>query len=219
MDLQQETAHLITIIEKPKIPSSITTRDGVEVFAKTVYDYSFGGYLGTYRPTPPHADGNPNEAVKIIWRSKSSKQKVDDQELVFWRERANVPFFELPYLNTTTNKQTTMGVSFGYLDGRLPHINLINQYGRKGENSVVNILKNKPEEVVIEWIYYITDSSNAGTNRQYKVAEYYYIYPSGVVFRQAKVVDSFSEGNGYSFKPLTASIMSPVVLGKYITEF
>ena len=200
---------LDTIINKPKIPTSITTRDGVEVYATRVYDYNFGDYVGKFSPTPPHADANPNEAVKVIWRSSSTKNKVDDQELVFWRERANVPFFQLPYLNTTTNKLTTMGVSFGYLEGNLPHINLVNQYGRLNKNSIVNILKNKPDEVVIEWIYYVTDSNKPGINRQYKVAEYYYIYPSGVVFRQAKIIDSFAENN-YSNKYLTGSIISPV---------
>jgi len=200
---------LETIIDKPKIPTTITIRDGVEVYATRIFNYNFGGYTGKFSPTPPHADGNPNEAVKVIWRDTKTKNKAEDQELVFWRERANVPFFQLPYLNTATNKQTTMGVSFGFLDGKLPHITLVNQYGRQGENSVVNILKNKPDEVVIEWVYYVTDSTNPGNNRLYKVAEYYYIYPSGVVLRQAKVIDSFAD-NGYSFKPLTASIISPV---------
>jgi len=200
---------LDTIIEKPKIPTSITTNSGVEVYATTVFDYNFGDYLGKFSPAPPHAQGNSNTAVKVIWRSSTTKSKVQDQELIFWKERANVPFFQLPYLNTNNNKFTTMGVSFGYLDGNLPHINLVNQYGRLGDNSIVNILKNKSDEVVIEWIYYVTDSTNAGTNRQYKVVEYYYIYPSGVVFRQAKIIDSFSE-NGFSNKNLTASIISPV---------
>ena len=79
------------IFEKPA-PLSMAelakrTTDGVS--AVEVHDYMIGNYHGALKPSPPHADLNPNKAVVVFWKDHS-------QRFVFSHEASYCPWLELP---------------------------------------------------------------------------------------------------------------------------
>ena len=62
------------------------TIDGVR--AIEVKDYAFPGYQGAFRPSPPHADLNPQKAVIISWGRGA-------QKFVFSHEASYCPWMQM----------------------------------------------------------------------------------------------------------------------------
>src|SRR5664279_4407247 len=59
------------------------------VSAVEVSDYDICGYKGELKPSPPHADMNPNHAVVVAWKGKPHR-------VIFSHESSYDPWMELP---------------------------------------------------------------------------------------------------------------------------
>jgi hypothetical protein len=168
-----------------------------DVSVSQVYDYVYGDYQGSYSPSPPHADGNPEHAVVVSWNDSNFR-------LVFDHECSYCPFFEL---------SSGAGVSFQFWEGNTGWAELFNNYGRMEVNSHVQVLSQGPNGVHIQWNYY---GSNMSTGQHaYYATEDFWAMPNGLVLRKQSYVSLMpasgtTYGNvGYAREPIQMIGMAP----------
>src|SRR5204863_531153 len=95
-----------------------------DVSIAEVSDYVFGGYTGEL-PSPPHADLNPKRAFVISWKKFPFR-------FVFAHEASYCPWFEFP---------SGAGCCFQFFEGNDGWAELFNNFGRKEENSFVDVME------------------------------------------------------------------------------
>ncbi|MFN8007385.1 MAG: hypothetical protein U0V70_10245 [Terriglobia bacterium] len=165
-------------------------RKGVSAFE--VSDYVYGNYQGDFR-NPPHADLNPRRAFIIQWESLPYR-------FVFSHEASYCPWFEFP---------SGAGVSFQFFEGNLGWAELMNVWGRREQNSFVEILVPGPKRVWIRWVYYGVNME-AG-QAAYRGTEDFWAYPNGLILRR-QVFESLmpEDSRGYAREPIELIGLCPV---------
>jgi hypothetical protein len=98
------------------------------VWIAEVANYVFGDYTGEW-PSPPHADGNPKQAIIISWSDFPFR-------FVFAHEGSYCPWFEFP---------SGAGHCFQFFEGNDGWAELFNDFGRLETNSFVTIMDRNPE--------------------------------------------------------------------------
>ena len=167
-----------------------TKTSGVSV--AEVSDYVFGNYRGDF-PSPPHADLNPRKAVIIFWKDFNYR-------FVFSHEASYCPWFELP---------SGAALSYQFFEGNEGWAELFNDYGRKEQNSFVDIIESGPRRVWIRWTYF-------GVNMQsgraaFRGVEDFWAFPNGLILRRQQYFTLMpGENTGYAREPIELIAMSPV---------
>jgi len=167
-----------------------TKTTGVSV--AEVSDYVFGNYRGDF-PSPPHADLNPRKALIIFWKDFSYR-------FVFSHEASYCPWFELP---------SGAALSYQFFEGNEGWAELFNDYGRKEQNSFVDVIEGGPQRVWIRWTYF-------GVNMQsgqaaFRGVEDFWAFPNGLVLRRQRYSTLLpGENTGYAREPIELIGMSPV---------
>ncbi len=162
-----------------------------DVSITEVSDYTFGGYTGEM-PSPPHADLNPKRAFIISWKRFPFR-------FVFAHEGSYCPWFEFP---------SGAGHCFQFFEGNDGWAELFNNYGRKEENSFVEVLETGPERVWVRWIYFGVNQ-NTG-ERAYRATEDFWAYPNGHILRKQRFVSLLpAQHHGYAREPIEMIGMCP----------
>ena len=176
---------------KPITMAELKSRKKVNVSVVEVSDYVFGGYTGEF-PSPPHADLNPKRAVIVTWKSFPFR-------FVFAHEGSYCPWFEFP---------SGAGHCFQFFEGNDGWAELFNNFGRKEENSFVEVLEPGPDRVWIRWIYFGVNQ-NTG-ERAYRATEDFWAFPNGHILRRQSFV-SLKPGDhhGYAREPIEMIGMCP----------
>lgn len=156
-----------------------------------VSDYVFGGYKGEL-PSPPHADLNPKRAFIILWKDFPFR-------FVFAHEGSYCPWFEFP---------SGAGHCFQFFEGNQGWAELFNNFGRKEENSFVDVIERGPERVWVRWIYFGVNQ-NTG-QRAYRGTEDFWAFPNGHILRRQSF-ESLMPGDdrGYAREPIEMIGMCP----------
>ena len=172
--------------EKPA-PRSVAEleRKSPGVSAVEVNDYSPCGYKGELKPSPPHADGNPQKAVLVSWANKKHR-------LVFSHEASYVPWIELP---------RGMGLCNQFFEGN-HSAELFNDNGRKERNSFIDIVESGPDRAWIRWNYFCVHPDR-NAHPVLRGTEDYVSYPNGLVWRRL-TYETLKPGDsdGYSWQPI-----------------
>ena len=181
---QLEKSRPVTMAELAKMKT-----EGVSVVE--VSDYVFGGYQGDF-PSPPHADHNPKKAFIIFWKNFPYR-------FVFSHEGSYCPWFELP---------SGAALCYQFFEGNKGWAELFNEYGRKEENSFVEVLEQGPRRVWVRWTYFGVNMQ-AG-QRAYRATEDFWAYPNGLILRRQKYEPIISQDyRGYSREPIEIIGMCP----------
>ncbi|MBU0975299.1 MAG: family 16 glycoside hydrolase [Patescibacteria group bacterium] len=143
-------------------------------------DYSIGGYN-----EPLFADNNPKRALVISWPNK-------EYQFVFWHEASYVPYWEFP---------DGSGANYQFFEGANGSGELFNEFGRKDENSNVEIVSSNSKLVILKWFYY--DVNKDSGERVGYAEEFYYFFPNGLVLREMELKW------GYSFEPMELMVINP----------
>ena len=156
-----------------------------------VSDYVFGGYTGDF-PSPPHADLNPKRAFIIRWKKFPFR-------FVFAHEGSYCPWFEFP---------SGAGQCFQFFEGNDGWAELFNDFGRKEENSFVDILERGPNRVWVRWIYFGVNQDTG--QRAYRATEDFWAFPNGHILRRQSF-ESLMPGDhrGYAREPIEMIAMCP----------
>jgi hypothetical protein len=167
-----------------------TTTGGVS--AVEVSDYVFGNYRGDF-PSPPHADLNPRKAFIIFWKDFSYR-------FVFSHEASYCPWFELP---------SGAALSYQFFEGNDGWAELFNDYGRKEQNSFIEIIEKGPRRVWIRWTYF---GANKESGRAaFRGVEDFWAFPNGLVLRRQQYSTLMpGDSHGYAREPIELITMSPV---------
>ena len=156
------------------------------VRAVEVNDYSYPGYKGSFKPSPPHADLNPQKAVIIAWGRGG-------QQFVFSHEASYCPFLQL------TNGESMCDQFF---EGNLGDAELFNNGGRKERNSFVDIVQSGPQRVWVRWTYFCVNLADDSKPRL-RGTEDYFAYPNGLVLRRMTYESLMPDDvAGYSTQPV-----------------
>jgi hypothetical protein len=167
-----------------------TKTTGVSV--AEVSDYVFGNYRGDF-PSPPHADLNPRKAFIIFWKDFNYR-------FVFSHEASYCPWFELP---------SGAALSYQFFEGNEGWAELFNDYGRKEQNSFVDVIESGPRRVWVRWTYF-------GVNMQsgraaFRGVEDFWAFPNGLILRRQQYATLMpGENTGYAREPIELIAMSPV---------
>ena len=157
-----------------------------------VSDYVFGNYRGDF-PSPPHADLNPRKALIIFWKDFSYR-------FVFSHEASYCPWVELP---------SGAALSYQFFEGNEGWAELFNDYGRKEQNSFVDVIETGPRRVWVRWTYF-------GVNMQsgraaFRGVEDFWAFPNGLILRRQQYSTLMpGENTGYAREPIELIAMSPV---------
>ena len=177
-------------------PASVTVaelskRNSDDVSVAEVSDYVFGGYTGEL-PSPPHADLNPKKAFIIRWKKFPFR-------FVFAHEGSYCPWFEFP---------SGAGHCFQFFEGNDGWAELFNNFGRKEENSFVEVLEHGPKRVWVRWTYFGVNQ-NTG-QRAYRGTEDFWAFPNGHILRR-QTFESLMPGDnrGYAREPIEMIGMCP----------
>jgi hypothetical protein len=164
------------------------------VCAVEVNDYSPGRYKGDLKPSPPHADLNPNKAIIVLWKDHSHR-------LVFSHEASYCPWLELP---------SGAGMCNQFFEGNLGEAELFNNPGRKERNSFVDILQSGPQRSWVRWTYFCVNMQDDSRPRL-RGTEDYFAYPNGLVLRRMTYESLMpDEIIGYSTQPVELFGLAPV---------
>jgi hypothetical protein len=176
----------------PLMMEDLKGRQTGDVSAVEVADYVFGGYRGDF-PSPPHADLNPKKAIIILWKNFPFR-------FVFCHEGSYCPWFELP---------GGAGLCYQFFEGNEGWAELFNEWGRREENSFVEILEPGPKRVWIRWTYFGVNQTNGA--RAYCGKEDFWAYPNGHILRR-QTFDSLMPGKniGYAREPIETIGLCPV---------
>jgi hypothetical protein len=149
-----------------------------------VSNYVFGGYSGDF-PSPPHADGNPKRTFIISWRGFPFR-------FVFAHEGSYCPWFEFP---------SGAGHCFQFFEGNDGWAELFNNYGRREENSFVEVREAGPKRVWVRWTYFGVNLENG--QRAYRATEDFWAFPNGHILRRQRF-ESLMPGDhrGYAREPI-----------------
>jgi hypothetical protein len=163
------------------------------VSAVEVSDYDICGYKGELKPSPPHADINPNDAVIISWQGKPHR-------VVFSHESSYDPWMELPNGVNLCNQ---------FFEGNNGWAELFNNNGRKTRNSFVNIVQAGPGRVWVRWNYFCVNMEN-DSHPALRGTEDYIAYPNGLMWRRLTYETMMpGEPNGYSWQPIDFFASAP----------
>lgn len=154
-------------------------------------NYVYGNYQGGLQRTEENAHSDkPYLATIVEWPDTNFK-------FVFSQETgANSPYFEF---------DDKSGVKF-YFYAPQTGDDLYNHYGRLTENNRVEVLQNNNEKVVVQWEYWITNSSGEKLNH---AVEFYSFYPCGLVIREMKFLETINP-QAYAKEPIMISLLNPV---------
>ena len=163
------------------------------VSAVEVSDYDICGYKGELKPSPPHADMNPNDAVIISWQGKPHR-------VVFSHESSYDPWMELPNGVNLCNQ---------FFEGNNGWAELFNNNGRKTRNSFVNIVQAGPGRVWVRWNYFCVNMDD-DSHPALRGTEDYIAYPNGLMWRRLTYETMMpGEPNGYSWQPIDFFASAP----------
>lgn len=163
------------------------------VSAVEVSDYKICGYQGELRPSPPHADMNPNDSVIVSWQGKPHK-------VVFCHEASYDPWMELPSGACLCNQ---------FFEGNNGYAELFNNNGRKTRNSFVNIVQAGPERAWVRWDYFCVNKDD-DSHPVLHGTEDYIAYPNGLMWRRLTYTTLLADNpNGYSWQPIDFFAAAP----------
>jgi hypothetical protein len=156
------------------------------VSAVEVSDYDICGYKGELKPSPPHADLNPNDAIIISWQG-------DTHKVVFCHEASYDPWMELPNGACLCNQ---------FFEGNSGYAELFNNNGRKTRNSFVDIVQASPERAWVRWNYFCVNKDNDAQPALHGTEDYI-AYPNGLMWRRLTYETLMPDDpNGYSWQPI-----------------
>jgi hypothetical protein len=157
-----------------------------------VSDYVFGNYRGEFS-SPHHADLNPKKAFIIYWKDFNYR-------LVFSHEASYCPWIELP---------SGAALSYQFFEGNEGWAELFNDYGRREQNSFVDIIEGGPERVWVRWTYYGVNMESG--RAAFRGVEDFWAFPNGLVLRRQRYESLLPGDNrGYAREPIELITMSPV---------
>ena len=163
------------------------------VSAVEVSDYDVCGYKGELKPSPPHADMNPNDAIIISWHGKPHR-------VVFSHESSYDPWMELPSGASLCNQ---------FFEGNNGYAELFNNNGRKTRNSFVNIVQAGPGRVWVRWNYFCVNMED-DSHPALRGTEDYVAYPNGLMWRRLTYETMMPDKpNGYSWQPIDFFAAAP----------
>jgi len=166
-------------------------RPGVTV--AEVSDYAPVGYTGELKPSPPHADLNPNHAVIIKWQGKPHR-------VVFGHEASYCPWMQLP---------NGLGLCNQFFEGNNGYAELFNNNGRKTRNSFVNIVQAGPERAWVRWNYFCVNKDD-DAHPVLRGTEDYVAYPNGLMWRRLTYETMMADKvEGYSWQPIDYFAVAP----------
>ncbi len=183
------------LYEKPQpiTMAELKARRAAGVSAVEVSDYSICGYKGELKPSPPHADMNPNDSFIISWQDKPHK-------VVFCHEASYDPWMELPNGACLCNQ---------FFEGNNGYAELFNNNGRKTRNSFVDIVEAGPERAWVRWNYFCVNMDN-DSHPALRGTEDYVAYPNGLMWRRLTYETMMpGEPNGYSWQPIDFFAAAP----------
>ena len=177
----------------PLSMAELTKRTTTGVSAVEVKDYTYGNYKGDLKPSPPHADRNPQKAVIVFWKDHS-------QRFVFSHEASYCPWLELT---------RGAGMANQFFEGNLGDAELFNTMGRKEKNSFVDIIQSGPQRVWIRWNYFCVNMKDDSQPRL-RGTEDYLAFPNGLVLRRMKYESLMPDKViGYSTQPVELFGVAP----------
>jgi hypothetical protein len=157
-----------------------------------VSDYVYGNYQGAFQ-APPHADLNPKKAFIIFW-------KDFDYRFVFSHEASYCPWFELA---------SGTALSYQFFEGNEGWAELFNNYGRKEQNSFVDIIESGPQRVWVRWTYFGVNMESG--RAAFRGTEDFWAFPNGLVLRRQQYETLLpGENRGYAREPIELITMTPV---------
>jgi len=163
------------------------------VSATEVSDYAPVGYHGDLKPSPPHADLNPNHAVIIKWQGKPHR-------VVFGHEASYCPWMQLP---------NGLGLCNQFFEGNNGYAELFNNNGRKTRNSFVNIVQSGPERAWVRWNYFCVNKDD-DSHPVLRGSEDYVAYPNGLMWRRLTYETMLADKpEGYSWQPIDYFAVAP----------
>ena len=183
------------LFEKPQ-PITMAELKGhlpAGVSAVEVSDYKICGYKEELKPSPPHADLNPSDAVIISWQGK-------DHKVVFSHEASYDPWMELPNGACLCNQ---------FFEGNDGWAELFNNNGRKTRNSFVNVVQSGPERAWVRWNYFCVNKDD-DSHPALRGTEDYIAYPNGLMWRRLTYETMMpGDTNGYSWQPIDFFAAAP----------
>jgi hypothetical protein len=183
------------LFEKP-LPikmAEFEARSKPGVSATEVCDYAPVGYHGELKPSPPHADMNPNHAVILTWQGKPHR-------VVFGHEASYDPWMQLP---------NGLGLCNQFFEGNNGYAELFNNNGRKTRNSFVNIVQSGPERVWVRWNYFCVNKDD-DSHPVLRGTEDYVAYPNGLMWRRLTYETMLPDKpEGYSWQPIDYFAVAP----------
>ncbi len=164
------------------------------VWVETREDYDPGRYRGPLQPSPPHADGNPRRAVILRWSDRSA-------QMVFSHEASYCPYLELPSGAAMSNQ---------FFEGNLGEAELMNEFGRREQNSSVSVVEVLPDRVWVRWTYQAVNMKSDAVPRL-RGTEDYVAFANGLTLRRASYTSLLPrEAIGYSTQPVELFGIIPV---------
>lgn len=177
----------------PVTMAELESRTTPGVHAVEVNDYLICGYKGELKPSPPHADLNPNDAFIIKWQGKPHR-------VVFSHEASYDPWMELP---------NGVGLCNQFFEGNNGYAELFNNNGRKTRNSFVNIVQAGPERAWIRWNYFCVNKDD-DSHPVLRGTEDYVAYPNGLMWRRLTYETMMADkAEGYSWQPIDYFAVAP----------
>ena len=171
--------------------AELQSRKKENVSVAEVSDYVFGGYNGDLS-SPPHANLNPKRALIVTWKNFPFR-------FIFSHEGSYCPWFEFP---------SGAGHCFQFFEGNDGWAELFNNFGRKEENSFVELLDPGPDRVWIRWIYFGVNQ-NTG-ERAYRATEDFWAFPNGHILRRQSFISlKPNDHQGYAREPIEMIGMCP----------
>jgi hypothetical protein len=138
------------------------------------------------KPSPPHADFNPNRAIVVAWADRP-------QRFVFSHEASYCPWMELP---------GGLGLCNQFFESNNGWAELFNNMGRRERNSFVDVLQSGPQRVWVRWNYFCVNKDD-DARPSIRGAEDYVAYPNGLVWRRLTYrTMAPDKPEGYSFQPI-----------------
>jgi len=173
--------------------ANIDARAFPGVSAVEVSDYDICGYEGELKPSPPHADMNPNHAVVIAWQGKP-------HQVVFSHEASYDPWMQLP---------NGVGLCNQFFEGNNGYAELFNNNGRKTHNSFVDIIQNGPGRAWVRWNYFCVNKDD-DSHPALRGTEDYIAYPNGLMWRRLTYETMMPDKpEGYSWQPIDFFACAP----------
>jgi hypothetical protein len=173
--------------------ADLEARTSAGVSAVEVSDYAPCGYKGELKPSPPHADMNPNNAIIVSWQGKPHR-------VVFGHEASYDPWMELP---------NGVGLCNQFFEGNKGWGELFNNEGRKTRNSFVKIIQSGPGRAWVRWNYFCVNKDD-DSHPALRGTEDYIAYPNGLMWRRLTYETMMPDKpEGYSWQPIDFFACAP----------